>query len=356
VVISRDNLRDTEVVKRKQPFRTLIIDELSGYKSNSSVRYKTARKLIARDRISHVWGLTGTPSPNGLIDLWPQIALLDNGERLGKNITTFRNRYFTPGRTVPPGIVVSWDPRPEADERIREKLEDICISMETEGRVKLPGITHNPISVELPARARKAYDDIRASLVADLTDIFGGEIHTAGNAAILTAKLSQIAAGFLYVDDADIRGSQYVHLHDEKVKAVQEVIENQSSPILLFYRFQAELERLKAEFPESRTMDERNVLTDWDRGNVPILLAHPASAGHGLNLQRGGHTAVWTSLPWSLEEWEQANKRLFRQGQQHPVVIHMIMANKTVDHLILKRLMDKADVQDSLLEYLRSPI
>lgn len=355
-VLGRDNVRDLEHVKRKTPFRTLIIDELSGYKSHASVRYKTARKLIARDSIIHVWGLTGTPSPNGYLDLWSQIALLDQGARLGKNITTYRNRYFMPGRQIASGVIVEWNIRPESEDNIKELISDICLSMATDGRIDLPEVTINKVEVELPDNARKAYKEMKAQLLTEINDLLGPVVHTAGNAAILTSKLSQISAGFMFVDDADLHEFAFTVLHDEKAKALQEIADETGSPLLVFYRFRPELALLKEAFPKARLITEPGAIQDWNDGKVPMMFAHPASAGHGLNLQHGGHTAVWTSLPWSLEEWEQANKRLHRQGQQHPVVIHTLLANRSIDHLILSRLRDKAEVQDDLMEHLESPI
>jgi SNF2 family DNA or RNA helicase len=360
VVIGRDNFRDVEKVSPARPFNTLILDELSGFKSRQSIRWKTARRIINNKQtpVKHVWGLTGTPTPNGLMDLWSQIALLDNGSRLGKNITAYRSRYFYPGRQLPNGVISEWIPRPEAEDRIHSLLADLCLSMETEGRIELPPVTFNTVRIPLPPSVTSVYKELKRDLVTDLRDIFGGEIHTAGNAAILSSKLSQVTAGFLYVDDADIRGSKYTRLHTEKVKAVEEIIEGTGgSPVLVLYRFRAELELLKEGLGErAHTIDSPHVVDRWNRGEIPVLLAHPASVGHGLNLQHGGHTAVWTSLPWSLEEWEQANKRLARQGQKHPVVVHTISATGTLDDFIATRLKSKARVQDNLLDYLESPI
>lgn len=357
-VIGRDNLRDVLSV-RSRPWRTLIVDELSGYKNRASVRWKTARKLVAAagSKVAQVWGLTGTPSPNGLMDLWAQVYLLDGGQRLGKNITTFRSRFFYPGNQLPSGVITEWIPRDGAEDKIKELISDICLYMGTEGRVELPPVTHNVIEVELPKAAKNVYNNMREELVVDMKDIFGeGETHTAAGAAILTSKLSQISAGFLYVDDADIRGMKHAVLHGEKVNAVREVVEGTGSPVLVFYRYEVEKNFLKAAFPEARLASEPGVTKAWNRGEVPILIAHPASAGHGLNLQYGGHTIVWTTLPWSLEEWQQANKRLARSGQEHPVVIHRVMAKNTIDHMIYAALTDKAATQNRILEYLESPL
>lgn len=355
--IGRDNFKDILAMGKRTPFKTLVIDELSGYKGRG-VRWKEMRSFINGTGIPHVWGLTGSPAPNGLLDLWPQIALLDNGERLGKNITTYRSRYFFPGRQLPNGTIIEWHLKPEAKDRIYGLIEDIALAMAAEGRIKLPPVTMPKYPIELPPAARKAYRKIANDLVVDMNAIYGhGEIHTAGNAAILTSKLSQILAGFLYVDDADLRNYEYQEMHTEKIDAVKSIIESEhEGGVLVFYRFQAELEMLKKHLKDWHTIDEPDVVKRWNRGEVPVLLCHPASAGHGLNLQHGGHTAIWTSLPWDFEQWDQANKRLARQGQTRPVVIHLLMGNKSVDHRILATLDGKEATQDDLLEYLESPL
>lgn len=348
-VIGRDNIRD--LLDHPNRWQTVVLDELSGFKNRNTTRWKIAKKLLADT--PHVWGLTGTPAPNGLLDLWPQIYLLDRGARLGTTLTGFRNRYFVAGQQLRTGVVTRWDMRPGADTRIHHLLEDICLSMSTADRIDLPPVTFNVVTVPLDNRTKKVYKEFKDNLVADLTMI-GGEIHSAKNAAILSSKLSQISAGFLYVDDADLRGHKYDVLHSNKVSAVREIIDGTGSPVLVFYRFKAELEMLRNAIPEARLATEKGVIDDWNAGRVPVLLAHPASAGHGLNLQHGGHTIVWTSLTWSPEGWAQANKRLARQGQKHPVVIHMLISPGTVDRAIRARVQDKKSIEDALLEHLRS--
>ena len=357
LVIGRDNLRDVLSWRsRPRPIRTVILDELSGFKNRASVRWKTARRIVEDPNVQQVWGLTGTPTPNGLIDIWAQVFLLDGGERLGKNITTYRSRYFFPGRQLASGVITEWIPREGTPAKVESLLDDICLSMSTEGRIDLPPMTFNKVWVDVPPPAMKVYRRLKDNLIVDLQDVFGGEIHSAANAAVLSSKLSQISAGFLYVDDADIRDYRYQELHTEKISALREIVEGTGSPVLVFYRFKAELEMLQKAFPEHATIRDPDVIKRWNRGEVPLLLAHPASAGHGLNLQHGGHTIVWTSLPWSLEEWEQANKRLARQGQKNPVVIHMLMGKGTVDSAVAEALQEKARIQDRLLAYLESPL
>ena len=355
IVISRDVLADA--VPYADRFSTFIIDELSGFKNRGTARWKAARKICRRT--PNVWGLTGTPSPNGLLDLWAQVYLLDEGARLGTGITAYRQRYFSEGRRLPSGIVTEWNLRPGADRRIYEKIEDLCLSMGTEGRVALPPVTSNRIRVALPPSVKKVYRQMRDTLVADLRDSGLGleGLHTAANAAVLTSKLSQISAGLLYEDDAALLGGQYRRLHTAKIDALREVLDgNGGSPVLVFYRYRAEAEMYREAFPEAETMDSPGVVQRWNRGEVPLLLAHPASAGHGLNLQHGGHTVVWTTPTWSLEEYQQANKRLARSGQRHPVVIHHLVAEGTVDSAILTRLEEKSSTQKALLDHLMSPL
>lgn len=357
VAISRDNIGDLLKSKEALPFRTVIIDELSGFKNRATNRWKLASKIVRSPAVQNVWGLTGTPAPNGLMDLWAQIALLDHGARLGKNITTFRSRYFRPGRQLANGVITNWELREEADQKIYALISDIALAMQTEGRIELPPVTYNRVPVTLPDAVMKVYRRIERDLVVDLREIFGGEIHSADTAATLTMKLSQIAAGFMYVDEQDLRPGEHTRLHEEKIKAVRDIVDGAlGSPVLVFYRFKIERQMLQDAFPEAITVDSPGAVKAWNAGKVPVLLAHPASAGHGLNLQHGGHTIVWTSATWSLEEWAQANKRLARQGQKHPVVIHVLQARGTIDTQIYQRLIDKAARERGLLDYLESPL
>lgn len=353
-VLGRDNLGDL-LDHPTQTFRTVVLDELSGFKERNTNRWRSMTRILrARPEVSHVWGLTGTPTPNGLLDLWSQTFLIDNGQRLGTSITKFRGRYFIPTKVLPSGIVTEWTPRPETPAAIYRLLEDIFLSMSTDGRIELPLVTINPVTVNLPPGVWRTYQNMKRDLVADLR-LMGGSVHTAANAAILTNKLSQISAGFLYPDNPEVAGSAPATLHWEKTRAVIEIVEGTGSPVLVFYRYIHEVAMIRQMLPSLvHTMDEPGVVERWNRGEIPVLVAHPASAGHGLNLQHGGHTIVWTSLPWSMEEWEQANKRLARQGQKHPVVIHMLLAARTVDAAIRKRLQDKVSVQSALLAHLES--
>lgn len=356
LVMGRDLFHET--IPYAKRYQTLVIDELSGYKSKGSSRWKTGNRL--QKIIPHLWGLTGTPAPNGLLDVWGEVALFDGGARLGRNYGGYRDRYFTPqklvwnpvlGRQIP----VDYRPNPGAEARIHRLLSDLCLSMQTEGRIKLPEFTINRVNVPLHRSAVKAYRDMEQDLVAALELI--GTVHSAANAAVLTAKLSQITAGFLYNDDQDINPG-HSWIHDAKVDALAEIVEATDGPLLVFYKYQAEKERLMKKFPQAADVKrEKNLQERWNNDEIPLLLAHPASAGHGLNLQSGsGHTMAWTTLPTNLEEWDQANKRLHRQGQASAVVCHVLHTPGTVDVVDWARLVDKKSVQDALMDYLEAPL
>lgn len=351
IVVSRENVGDVKRHwKARHPFRTVILDELSSFKNKKTQRWAAAKTITQRP--PYVWGLTGTPSPNGLLDLWAQVYLLDRGERLGKYITHYRERYFVAGKRLPNGVAIQWTPRPEAEKRIHTLLEDICLSMKSEGRIKLPPVTYNDVAVPLDVHDKALYRTMKKESVLDLSAM-GGTTHVAETAAALSSKLQQITAGFLYRDE---REDGYQVLHRNKIMATREIVDGTGAPVLVLYKYRAELDLLKQEFPEAWEIHDDGVMEAWDAGRVPVLLAHPASIGHGLNLQHGGYTAVWTSVTWSLEEWEQANKRLARQGQEHPVVIHTLTTPGTVDDRVLQALSKKESVQQALLTYLESPV
>lgn len=343
-VISRDNLKDAP-----PGYRSIILDELSSFKARSSGRWKAGRKLTAR--AEHIWGLTGTPAPNGYLDLWAQVFLLDKGERLGTSSVGYRNRYFMSHGQLPNGTPIDWRPRDEAEARIREKIEDICLYMELADYFPDLPVSVNQIKVPLSASVRSMYKTMKKDLVLGVEML--GEIFSASNAAVLSNKLSQITAGFIFSDE---KNGTYTELHDEKLKALREVREGTGDNLLVAYSYVPEAERIRAAFPEARMLDEPGVIPAWSRGEVSMMLAHPASAGHGLNLQHGGHTAVWTSLTWDLELYLQFNGRLARQGQKHPVIIHQLICENTVDELKAARLDDKTFTQDGLLDHLRSPL
>lgn len=355
-VISRDTMQDAIDAFKQRKWKTIVIDELSGYKNRGTRRWKEMAKITKV--VPHVWGLTGTPSPGGLHDLWAQVYLLDRGERLGTTLTEYRGNYFTPvtmrlgGQTIQTGYEII----PFAKDKIYGLIEDLCLSMQTEGRITLPPLTENIIQVVLPERSKRAYKEIAKDLLTDIRDVFGGEVHTAANQGILTSKLSQIAAGFIFGDDQDILGARHTHLHDEKIKALRDIRESQDSPLLVAYRFRPERDMILEAFPDAETPDDSpDFVERWNRGEIPMLVSHPASVGHGLNLQYGGHTIVWDSLTWNPEEWQQFNKRLLRSGQTQPVVVHIIEARGTVDRRVLRRLHGLVEGERELLNHLEAP-
>lgn len=345
-VISKDNIDD--LIGRK-PYRTVILDELSVFKGRGA-RWKTARKIT--DKADRVWGLTGTPAPNGYLDLWAQVFLLDKGQRLGRSYGQYQNHWFKPNGRLPNGTYIDWQPRKGAEEEIRRLIQDVCLYMSADDELDLPPATPNTVAIPLPGSARKMYNALNEDLVLDLEDL-GLEIYSAGTAAIATNKLQQIANGFIFSDAQD---GTYADLHDAKIRMLGEIIEGTGDNILVFYNFNPERERIRKAFPQARLISEPGVIAEWCRGEVPLMLAHPASAGHGLNLQTGGHTVVWASPTWDLELYLQGNGRLARQGQAHPVIIHHLVCTDTIDESIMYRLETKDFKQDVFLDHLRSPL
>jgi SNF2 family DNA or RNA helicase len=349
ITVTQDSIKD---VPEKHKFRTVIIDESHNFKSRDTQRWRIGRKITKR--AEHVWLLTGTPTGNSSMDLWAQAYLLDNGERLGveiagkKNtgIVAFRHRYFSPALILDSGVVAKWEPKPGADQRIVQLVSDICLSMKAEDYLDMPDLFTNKVEVDMPAVAQRAYEGLRDELVADL-EILGSTIHTAANSAVLTNRLSQVTAGFLYGDET----KAVTRLHRAKLDALQGIAEEAGSPLLVAYRFVEEAKMIREAFPDARGVDDRGALDDWDRGRVPMLLAHPQAAGAGLNLQAGGHHIVWTSPIWSMIDYQQFNGRLYRQGQGHPVIVHHLMAEK-VDREALKVVQGKKRLLDAVLDTL----
>lgn len=355
VTVSRDSLR--ELLKYRDRFRTVILDESSGFKSHDSTRFKTVRKvLVPLDRMPHVWELTGTPTPNGLLDLWAPTYLLDAGKRLGTGITRYRHRYFYPKNRLPSGVITEWAPYPETPEKIHALLSDIALSMDYEvlpAEQRPEVLPPNFVTVPMDSKTRAVYAKLKKDLIVGV-EMLGG-VYTAANAAVLSSRLSQVTAGFLYEDD---HSGRYQVLHTNKVRAVEEIVEGTGGPVVVFYRFRAEWEMMKKVFKDKmHGVDTPQLQARWNAGELPILAAHPASLGHGLNLHKGpGHTAAWTTLPWSLEEWQQANRRLARPGQAAPVVTHILETPRTVDRSVARVLAGKRGAQDALLEHLESPL
>ena len=347
-VINRENvpwLVALQATKKKWPFDMLVIDELSSFKSPKAERFRSLRRVLPAVR--RIVGLTGTPAPNGLLDLWSQIYLLDNGERLGRYVTRYRDEYFLAGQRNG-AIVYSWVPKKGAPQQIYGKISDICMSMKADDYLKLPDRRDVTYSVALPFKAQQAYDRMERDLVLPMAD---GAI-TAQNAAVLTGKLLQLSNGAIYTED-----HSYASLHNVKLDAMEDLIEAANGePVLVYYSFRHDLTRLKQRFPQARELFTPTDVSDWNAGKIPILIAHPASAGHGLNLQKGGHIIIWFGLTWSLELYQQANARLFRQGQSLPVTVYHVITKGTVDEDVLRVLTGKAVRQDALIDAVKARI
>ena len=347
-IINRENvswLVAYQAVTKRWPFDMLVIDELSSFKSPKAERFKSLRRTLPAVR--RTLGLTGTPAPNGLIDLWSQIYLLDRGERLGKFIGNYRNQYFMPGQRNGE-IVYNWVPVKGAPEEIYKRISDICMSMTAADYLQMPERRDISYPVALTFNAQRAYETMERDLVLP----YAGEAITAQNAAVLTGKLLQLANGAVYTEDHDV-----MQLHDAKLDALEDLIEAANGePVLVYYSFQHDADRIRKRFPEARKLSTARDVDDWNAGKVQIMLAHPASAGHGLNLQAGGHIIIWFGLTWSLELYQQANARLYRQGQGRPVTIYHVITKGTVDEEVLKVLTGKAVRQDALIEAVKGRV
>jgi SNF2 family DNA or RNA helicase len=349
-IINRENTEwVTQLYGKNWPFDMVIVDELSSFKSSKAKRFRALRKVWPL--IKRIVGLTGTPAANGLMDLWAQVYLLDRGERLGKTITGYRERYFEPdkrNRTT----IFSWKPKPGAEEAIYEKISDICVSMKAADWLELPERIDRIIPVKLPAEARACYAQLEKDLLLPLA---GSDI-VAGTAAVLTNKLLQMANGAVY----DEFGKAQV-FHNAKLLALEDTLEAANGkPVLVFYAYKHDFERiinyLKYKGYDARGLASAADIEDWNAGRIPALLAHPASAGHGLNLQAGGNVIVWFGLTWSLEQYLQANGRLDRQGQSESVIVHHLVAEETIDEDVMSALGRKSVGQEALLAALKARI
>lgn len=361
-IINRENvvwLVDT--LQNRLPFDMVIIDELSSFKSTKAKRWKAIKKLI--QSVPYVIGLTGTPAPNSYLDLWPQVYLLDGGARLGKTVSDYRYRYFKPGAHKG-HVVYEWIMRLGAQDAINRKLKDLCLSMSAEDWLDLPDTIYNTIPVSMDAAAEKRYKrfertkvmallqeatgfrelDVRnPEQLAQMTSAIRGD-----TAAAIAGKLLQMAGGAVYDDDG-----QVVPIHEAKLEALSELLEaNEGENVLCFYNYQHEKQRILERFPQAVAFSGTEVEA-WNDGRIPLLLCHPASTGHGLNLQSGGHITVWYGLNWSLELYQQANARLSRPGQTHSVVIHHLVCRDTIDERVMAALQKKNEGQEALLKALK---
>ena len=349
-VINRENTQWlVEHFKNSWPFDMVVLDESSSFKNPQSKRFKSL-KLI-RSRIRRFVELTGTPASNGLEDLWAQIYLLDGGARLGTTLGAYRDKYFIPGRRNRTTIF-SYSPKDGSFEMIRQAISDICVSMKSSDYITLPDVIYSDIPVMLDASARKAYELLETDYLLQIDE----NTITAGSAGVLTGKLLQLCNGAVY--DAD---RNTVHVHGCKLDAFMELIEQLNGQhALVFFNYQHDRDRLMNALASMnlrvRVYTQAKDEADWNNGEIDVLLAHPASCGYGLNLQLGGHHVIWFGLTWSLEQYEQANKRLHRQGQNHPVVIHHLIVQGGMDETVIQALHDKGNLQDTLMAALKARI
>lgn len=331
------------------PFDMVVCDEFSSFKSHSAKRFKALAAI--RPHIRRIVGLTGTPSPNGLMDLWSQVYLLDRGERLGRYYTHFRERYFEPGRRSR-DVIYEYDPKDGAQDAVMKKIADICISMKSSDYLQLPECVYDDVPVVLTPKAKKAYRELEVTMILALPE---GDIDVT-SAAALSNKLQQLANGAIYDEE------HAVHVvHDCKLEAFMELVEKLNGQhALVFYNFQHDRDRLtealaktKLRYRVYKNADDEQA---WNDGQVDLLLAHPASTGYGLNLQQGGHHIIWFGLNWSLELYQQANKRLHRQGQEYPVIVHHLICEGTRDEDLAEALTKKDAAQAFVLNSLKARI
>lgn len=339
------------------PFDTVVIDELSSFKSAKAIRFKALRQI--RPKIKRVIGLTGTPAPNSLLDLWPQLYLLDLGERLGKTLTGYREKYFSPGKRNG-RIVYEYNLKQDEPEilgkdfyekEIYEKISDICISMKSEDYLDLPERIERTVEIQFSNKIREQYEDFERKQILALEDV---EEITAVNAAALSNKLLQFANGAVYDSEKN-----YYEVHNYKLEALEEILDTANGqPVFVGYSYRHDAERIKKYLKAYKPVELKDsaAIHDWNQGKISLLIAHPASAGHGLNLQAGGHICTWFGLPWSLELYQQFNKRLHRQGQLHSVIVNLLTAMGTMDEDVIRVLSNKAAGQDALMNAVKARI
>ena len=342
-IINRENVVWlVEEYGGRWPFDMVVVDESSSFKNPAAKRFKALRRMLPR--IHSIVILTGTPAPNGLMDLWSQVYLLDRGERLGRFITHYRERYFdhNPWRH-------EYVAKPGAFDAVRARIADICVSMKAEDWLQLPELVIHDVPVALAGAGLKAYREMEKTMVAEV----GGEEISATTAAALTGKLLQLCGGAVYDENGDAH-----HVHDAKLEALSELLEALNEPALLFYGYRHELPGIEARLNGKRwrRLDTAADAEAWNRGEVDVLLAHPASCAYGLNLQDGGRHVIWYTLTWSLELYQQANARLYRQGQKRSVIIHRLLVQGGVDEDVAKALGEKDETQAALVAALKARI
>uniref|UniRef100_A0AAU8AXC5 Chromatin remodeling complex atpase n=1 Tax=Dulem virus 37 TaxID=3145755 RepID=A0AAU8AXC5_9CAUD len=346
-IINRENVVWlVNYYKKKWPFDMVVIDELSSFKSPKSQRFRALKRV--RPMIKRLVGLTGTPSPNGLLDLWSQVYLIDEGEALGKTVTGYREKYFVPDKRNATTIF-SWKPKEGAEKEIYERIKPCCISMDSAEYLTLPERLYINHEVELSDEVKVQYKQLERDMLLPFAD---GDID-AGSAGILTNKLLQLCGGCVYDENRGIK-----EFHSEKLDKLEQLVEEANGQsVLVFYAYQHERDRIMKKFPEAVEIREKEAVSRWNAGKISILLAHPASAGHGLNLQEGGHIAVWYNWTHNLELYQQANKRLHRPGQKETVLIHHIGVKEGLDMQVLNNVLaEKASAQEFLIQALKAKI
>lgn len=344
-IINRENV-DWLVNKSRVSFDfdMVVIDELSSFKSHQSKRFKSLLKV--RPFIKRIVGLTGTPSSNGLMDLWAQFRILDMGKRLGRYITHYRSAYFLPDKRSADRIF-TYKPADGAEQMIYNRISDITISMKSADYLKLPECIINEVPVFMDTKEKAIYETFKEDMVAKIKD----EEIDAANAAVLSGKLLQMANGCIYDED-----KKAIKIHDRKLDALEDLIESANGkPLLVAYWFQHDLARIMERFSVREIKTSKDI-EDWNQGRIPLAVIHPASAGHGLNLQTGGSTLVWFGLTWSLELYQQCNARLHRQGQTDTVVIHHIIAKGTIDEDVMAALQRKEKIQNALINAVKAKL
>ena len=349
-IINRENI--VWLLNTKEfDYDMVVIDELSSFKTASTKRFKALKRVI--NQAKRVVGLTGTPAPNGLMDLWAQMFLIDRGQRLGRTISTYRNTYFRPGRRNGT-IIYDYIPLDNADIQIRDRLLDICLSMRKEDYVTMPDKLYHQFTVTLDVKTTQYYKQMEHEAIVRLQH---DEMVFASQASAVSGKLQQIASGQVYtLDEQEMTRRRVVDIHNYKIQALETLIEAANGhPVIVFYKYQHERDKIQAHFC-TRQLHNCQDLMEWNHKKIPILLAHPASIGHGLNLQAGGHIIIWYSLPWSLEQYLQANDRLYRQGQKETVQIYHVVVKDTVDEAIMRALETKEDSQNALIQYFKAKI
>nr|DAH06896.1 MAG TPA: Chromatin remodeling complex ATPase [Caudoviricetes sp.] len=342
-IINRENV-EWLVMNMAFDFDMVVIDELSSFKSHQSKRFRALRKV--RPKVSRIVGLTGTPTSNGLMDLWAEINLLDMGERLGRYITQFRDEYFRADKRNG-AIVYSYKPLPDAEEKIFNKISDICISMKADDYLKMPERVDNIVEVIMSEQEETMYKRLKTEMLLPFVD---GDVD-AVNAASLSNKLLQMANGAVYDENGSVK-----EIHSRKLNVLEDLIEAANGKsVFIYYWYKHDRDRIARRFDAREVKSEKDI-DDWNAGKIQIAIAHPASCGHGLNLQSGGSTIIWFGLTWSLELYQQANARLYRQGQKNTVVIHHIVTKGTMDERVMKSLRNKYVGQSDLLDAVKVEI